>query len=69
MEISKRSIISGKVTTRDLDVSQEQFNRWNNGESIQSVFTNLNASDREFLMTGITDEEWPSETDEDYDEE
>lgn len=60
MEISKRSPITKKVTTRDLDVTQEQFDRWNQGESIQSVFTNLSASDREFLLTGMTDEDWPS---------
>lgn len=60
MEISKRSPITKKVTTRDLDVTQEQFDRWNQGESIQNVFTNLSASDREFLLTGMTDEDWPS---------
>lgn len=66
MEISKRSPITKKVTTRDLDVTQEQFDRWNQGESIQSVFTNLSASDREFLLTGMTDEDWPSPEEEDY---
>lgn len=66
MEISKRSPITKKVTTRDLDVTQEQFDRWNQGESIQNVFTNLSASDREFLLTGMTDEDWPSPEEEDY---
>lgn len=28
------------------------------GEMIQNAFPTLNASEREFIMTGITDEEW-----------
>lgn len=28
------------------------------GKAIQEAFPNLSASEREFLMTGITDSEW-----------
>jgi len=59
MLITRTSHLSGKTTERDLDITEEQLQRYLNGEGlIQTVFPNLSASDREFIMTGITDEEW-----------
>lgn len=52
------SPFSGKVNIREINVTEEQFNRWKGGELIQNVMPHLTASEREFLMTGITDEEW-----------
>lgn len=68
MEISKRSPFSGEVNTRNLDITVEQFDRWNRGESVQNVFPHLSATDREFLLTGITDEDWPSDPELVFDE-
>lgn len=48
----------GITRTVDLPITEEQLKRWENGELIQKVFPELSASDREFLMTGCTDEEW-----------
>lgn len=59
MRITKRSPFSGKEHTRDiLGVTQERLDRWHGGEMIQNVFPELSADDREFMMTGITPEEW-----------
>lgn len=58
MEITKRSPFSGNLNTMDLDVTEAQLERWNNGELIQDVFPHLTADEREFIMTGITPEEW-----------
>jgi hypothetical protein len=59
MKVSRKSIHSGKVTERELDVTQDQLDRYERGEGlIQEIFPHLSASDREFLMTGLTDEEW-----------
>lgn len=58
MIIERKSAISGIVRQRDLDVTPEQITRWQGGELIQNVFPHLSPSDREFLVTGTTDEEW-----------
>jgi hypothetical protein len=43
----------------DLPITQEQIDRWQSGnEVIQHVFPHLTADQREFLMTGATQEEW-----------
>lgn len=58
MIIERKSAISGIVRQRDLDVTHEQIERWQGGELIQNVFPDLSPSDREFLVTGTTDDEW-----------
>ena len=58
MIIAKRSILTGIVHTMDLDVSEDQISTWKNGVLIQEAMPNLNASEREFLISGITDDEW-----------
>jgi len=43
----------------DLNVTEEQLNRYNSGRfTIQDCFPNLSADEREFIKTGITPEEW-----------
>ena len=58
MQITMTSMISGKTTTRDIDVEPEQVAAWQNGMLIQDVMPELSAPDREFIMSGITQEEW-----------
>jgi hypothetical protein len=58
MRITKTSPFSGKTHTMELPITLEQIKRWENGEYIQNVFPELSPGDREFIMTGITDEEW-----------
>ena len=58
MIIERKSVISGIVRQRDLDVTLEQIDRWKGGELIQNVFPHLSPADREFIVTGTTDEEW-----------
>ena len=58
MKIVRRSPFSGKVNTRDLPITEEEVRRWQGGELIQNVWPQLSPGDREFLMTGITDDEW-----------
>jgi len=46
----------------DLPITQEQLDRWHNGQGlIQEVFPHLSKEQREFLMTGATQEEWDNE--------
>lgn len=60
MKIQKRSKLSGKIREMDIPVTTEQLEAWMNGELIQDVMPNISADEREFLMTGITPEEWDS---------
>lgn len=58
MEFTRTSIISGIVTTRDLPITEEQYAAWKAGAFVQDAFPHLSPSDREWFMTGMTDEEW-----------
>jgi hypothetical protein len=58
MKISKRSPFSGEVNEREIDVTPEQIKTWHDGAMIQDAMPDMNPDDREFLMTGITPEEW-----------
>jgi len=61
MMITKKSMFSGTAHTMELPVTQVQLDRWQGGELIQTVFPFLSASEREFLMTGVTAAEWDHE--------
>lgn len=58
MKIIKESMFTGMEHTLDLNITEEQLNRWENGELIQNVMPHLSAAEREFLISGVTDEEW-----------
>jgi len=58
MLIERKSLVSGKVHAMDLDVTQEQMDAWSAGMYIQDAMPQLSDGEREFLMTGITPEEW-----------
>jgi hypothetical protein len=70
MLVTRTSIFSGKTTTRDLPITQEQLDRWQlRRELIQNVFPELSAAEREFLMSGVTAAEWDAMFPPDDDEE
>ena len=59
MIIERTSKISNITRTLDIDVTPDQMHRINHSnELIQNVVPHLSDSDREFILTGITDEEW-----------
>ena len=64
--ITRRSPFSGKVNTREIDAPAEELIAWENTPRhlrpfVQDAFPTLSADDREFLLTGITPEEWDAE--------
>jgi hypothetical protein len=65
--ITRKSILSGKVRSKDIDVTPEQLERWMNGELIQKVMPHLSVDDRDFIINGIADgefeEAFPNEDD------
>ena len=68
MIITKTSPISGRVHQRDITITPLELARWKAGAYIQDVCPNLCAEDREFLISGITPEEWENAFPEDDDE-
>lgn len=59
LELTKKSILTGKTSTMTLPITQDQLDLYNNTKvNIQDVFPNLDSSQREFIKTGITQEEW-----------
>ena len=58
MLITKTSMLSGETRSLDLNVTQDQFDLWEGGMVIQSAMPNLSIDEREFIMTGVTVEEW-----------
>ena len=75
MLITRTSGVSGKVNAMEIELSPEEvnnflameqhtlcgFKKWVvPGKLIQDAFPSLSADEREFLMTGITPEEWNS---------
>jgi|TARA_A100000172_G_scaffold49879_1_gene31298 hypothetical protein len=58
MLITKKSLVTGNTTTKDIDVSVQQLDAWQNGLLIQDAMPQVSAPDREFIKSGITNEEW-----------
>jgi hypothetical protein len=62
MKITKKSSLTGVEHTLDIDITEEQFQRvemrFFTKELIQNIIPNVSLGEREFLMTGITQEEW-----------
>lgn len=58
MIITRKSPFSGQLNSMEIPVTKEQLKDWNNGTLIQNAMPNLTADQREFIMTGITPEEW-----------
>jgi hypothetical protein len=60
MQITRTSIFSGITRTQEIQVTQEQLDAWEAGKLIQHAMPHLSADEREFIMTGVTAEEWDS---------
>ena len=58
MLIAKTSLLSSRTHEMEIDVSDKQIALWMEGALIQDVMPSLSADEREFLMTGITPDEW-----------
>ena len=58
MKITRTSLMSGITRTLDIPVTMNQLQEYANGGLIQKVMSNLSEDDREFILTGMTPEEW-----------
>lgn len=67
-------MLTGITRTMDIPVTLEQLQLYEMGEQpIQRLMPNLDDNQREFIMTGITEEEWDNafanQEDDDLDDE
>lgn len=59
MNITRKSAITGKIRTRNISVKPEDLALYESGViSISDAMPYLNSSDREFILCGITRNEW-----------
>ncbi len=58
MIVTRTSQVSGVRRSLDLDITPEQMERYERGGLVQECFPHLPKDQREFIMTGITQEEW-----------
>lgn len=59
MIIQRTSELTGVKHFREINVTQAELDDWQKStEFIQNYFPDLSADDCEFILTGITPEEW-----------
>ena len=58
MKITRTNPFNGEINTIDIDVTDEQVQAYMDGVLIQNAFPQLTAGEREFILTGITEECW-----------
>ena len=60
--IERVSTLSGITHVRAIDMGEQAFTKaheaWANGTLVQNAFPTLDADDREFIVSGITEDEW-----------
>jgi len=59
-EVKARSMLSSEEHTMVLPIDLDEISSYNNGALLQNAFPRLNAAEREFIKTGITEQEWDS---------
>jgi len=59
MQITKVSQATGVEHTREIDITEEAYGYFAlSNQFVQDAFPHLSADDREFLISGVTPEEW-----------
>lgn len=58
MQVTRTSPLTGNTHTLDLPITEEQMQHWKSGALIQDAFPGLSPAEREFILSGITSEEW-----------
>jgi hypothetical protein len=58
MLITRTSLLTGNTNTFEIPVKEYQLDLWNKGMLIQDAMPQLSPEAREFIMSGITPQEW-----------
>lgn len=54
MLIKKTNRLTGKVNEMELNITEEQLCKFRDGEFVQNAFPQLNPTEREFMLTGMS---------------
>jgi hypothetical protein len=70
IQVTRQSAITRKMNTMELPITQEHLDNYDTvgGLLVQDVFPNLDVGQREFLISGITPQEWEETFGEEGDE-
>lgn len=58
MLIKRKSLLTGVDHEMELPITQAQIDDWKGGTLIQSAMPELEPFQREFMISGATEEEW-----------
>lgn len=59
MIIKRKSVYSGVVRSRNIDVNPRDYEMWEKGYmSLSDAMGYLDQDDRDFILSGITNDEW-----------
>ena len=60
IQVTRQSVITKKINTMELPITQEHLDIYETVGDIliQDAFPNLDAGQREFLLSGVTPQEW-----------
>lgn len=59
IEVTRVSPLTGKTNVRILEICRENYRQWElRNMACQDAFPHLSAGDREFLISGSTEEDW-----------
>ena len=58
MLIERTSMLTGIERSMELPITEEQWVAFLNGALVQDAFPHLSPDEREFIITGMTKEEW-----------
>ena len=66
IKITKKSMLSNIVRTQEFEMTPTQYATYCKGTStVQTIFPELTRNEREFLISGITAQEWEDTMNED----
>tara|TARA_R110002126_G_scaffold83924_1_gene204424 strand:- start:659 stop:859 length:201 start_codon:yes stop_codon:yes gene_type:complete len=58
IDITRTSPITNETICMEIEITQDQYDAWKSGVLIQDAMPDLSADDREYIMTGMTPEDW-----------
>ena len=60
MIISRKSILTGEVRVKDVDITEEEYVEFLDGELLDIVAPDLCQADKQFILTGMLPEDEPT---------
>lgn len=58
MLVQRKSLLTGIYREMELDITEEQVENYKKGMLAQRAFPNLTDNEREFWISGVTQDEW-----------